>query len=269
MIRETFNMRPPILLLFLVAFSTSNCRRGADMVENDSPLASELKLLERQVGALRSAIADAKRGDLFSAGDLAIGVSEAVVQSTVSQALPIEKPVGTEFRARIDRAVVSFRSMQGSVTLEGRIWALADPSTFADLVLLGGIHGVEVEKETGLLTAEIVLDGWDVKRAAAIGTEADWIKGVVRLMGDRGLAVLRDLVPLVRIPVGIDNGIDLPGVSGGALTIPSGRLPFDASVSHVLPLSGRLWVMIHVTTTGWESTVVARSRESGPGKAGR
>jgi hypothetical protein len=141
--------------------------------------------------------------------------------------------------------------MQGSVRLEGRVWALSDPGTWADLALLGGIHDVEVDESSGILTASIVLDGYDVQRASAVGAEMDWIKDLVRLLGDRGLASLRDLVPAIRIPVGIEKGIDLPGVSGGAVTIPAGRLPLEARVSRVLPLSGRLWAMIHVTTTGW------------------
>ncbi|MEO5761728.1 MAG: hypothetical protein ABIR28_05380 [Vicinamibacteria bacterium] len=245
-------MRAPILPLVVLALVTLDCRRGPETVAPDSPLASEEKLLERQLVSLREAIADAKTGTLFSPRDIAVGVSEEVVQSTLQQALPIEQPVAKEFRARIERAQVSFRSMQGSVKLEGRIWALANPETFADLTLIGGINTAEVEPGTGVLRAEIVLDGWDIRRASAVGAEGDWVRNLVLLLGDNALTALRDLVPLLRIPVGIEDGIDLPGASGGALTIPAGRVPFEAEVSRVIPLSGRLWAMVHVTTTGWE-----------------
>lgn len=250
-------MRPPILLSFLLAFSMASCRGTPLPREPDSPQASELKLLERQVASLRSAVEDAKKGHLFSPGDLAVSVSEEVAQQAASQALPIEKPIGTQFVARIERVSMSFASMQEAVRLEGRIWAAAEPGTYADLLLMGGIHDVQVERDTGVLTAEIVLDGWDVHRAAAVGEESEWIKRVVRLLGDRGVNALRDLVPPVRIPVGIEKGIDLPGISGGAVTIPAGHLPIDASVSRVLPLSGRLWAMIHITTSGWERGITA------------
>ena len=249
-------MRWPILPSFALALAIPGCSAGPEAVPKDSALDSELKLLERQVDSLKSAITDAKAGQLFSVGDLAISVSEEVVQRAASQALPIQKPLGTEFQARIDRVLVSFRSMQGSVRLEGRVWTAAAPATYADLVLLGGIHDVEVDKATGMLTAEIVLDGWDVERASAVGAQGEWIKDLVRLMGDRGLAALRDLVPAVRIPVGIEKGIELPGMSGGPVIIPSGHLPLEARVVRVLPLSGRLWAMIHISTSGWE-----RSRE--------
>ena len=245
-------MRRPILLFFVATLSISACGRKPDVVAPDSPLASELKLLERQVASLTAAIADAKVGSLFPAGDIAVGVKEEVVQAAILQALPIEAPVARDFRARIERAVVSFRSMQGSVRLEGRVWALADPGTYADLILFGGIHRVEVDRKSGVLKAEIVLDGWDVKRASAIGEESAWVKSLVLFLGDQGLSALRDLAPAVRIPVGIEQGIDLPAVQGPPLTIPAGHLPFDAEVSRVLPLSGRLWVMIHVKTSGWE-----------------
>lgn len=250
-------MRTFILLPIVVASLIAGCGPKRDLVAGDSPLASELKLLERQAAALKEAIADANRGDLFPPDQIAVGVSEEVVQAAIAQALPLEQPVAQEFRARIERAAVSFESMQGSVVLEGRIWAVAEPGTYADLLLIGGIEDVDVEKATGILQASIVLDGWDVKRAAAMGEESELIKALVRLLGDRGLSALRDLVPDVRIPVGIEDGVDLPGLSG-PFTIPAGHLPFDAAVSRVLPLSGRLWVMVHVTTEGWQNTTPSR-----------
>ena len=259
-------MRRPILLFFAALISAAGCRKQVEVLTPDSPLASELKLLERQVASLKTAIADAKRGELFSPDDVAIGVSEQVVQSTLSQALPIERPVGTEFKARIERATVQFRSMQGSVKLEGRVWAVANPQTYADLVLLGGIQDVVIDRATGVLQAEIALDGWDVQRAAAVGMEFDWTRDLVRMLGDRGLTALRDLAPPVRIPVGIEKGIDLPGVSGGPVMIPSGHLPLEARVSRVLPLSGRLWAMIRVTSSGWERTAASSAP---PGKPAR
>ncbi len=261
-------MRPPILLrtvlALLIALPFAGCGQP-DVVPKDSPLASELKLLERQVASLKQAIRDAKRGELFPSRAIAIGASEEVVQAVVSQALPIEAPVSADFVARIDRAIVSFRSMQGSVRLEGRVWSNDDPATYADLVLLGGIHEVDIDRDTGVLRAQIALDGWDVQRAAAVGVEFEWTKDLVRLLGDRGLVALRALVPDVRIPVGIERGIDLPGVSGGAVTIPSGRLPLDAAVARVLPLSGRLWAMVEVTSTGWQRPG-PRAAPSAPGR---
>jgi hypothetical protein len=260
-------MRPPILLPIAVALSTLGCAKTAEIFQKDSPLASELKLLERQVGSLKTAIADAKRGVLFSQNDIAIGVSESVIQSTLSQAFPIERPVGRDFKARIERASVSFQSMQGAIRLEGRVWALASPDTYAELILMGGIQDVVVDPRNGVLRAEIVLDGWDVQRAAAVGMEFTWTKDLVKALGDRGLSALRDLVPAVRIPVAIERGIVLKGVSEGPVRIPSGHLPIDARVERVLPLSGRLWVMVATSTSGWERTPSRPRREESSRKA--
>lgn len=245
-------MRASILLRIACVLGVGACARpGSEAPAPDPLLVSQERLLERQVDALRTAIADAKAGLLFPPDDIAVGVSESVVQATIAQALPIEKAVGAEFRARVDRVVVSFRSMQGSVRLEGRVWAVADPGTYADLFLLGGLEQARVDRSTGTLEGSIVLDGWDVQRAVAAGAEMDWIRDLVHLVGDRGLEELRELVPQVRIPVGVEQGIDLPGLAGGPVTVPAGRLPLDASVTRVLPLSGRLWVMIGVRSGGW------------------
>ncbi len=264
-------MRPPILLrialALLLAPPIGSCRKAADVVTPDSPLASELKLLERQVASLKEAVRDAKRGELFSPGDIAIGVTEEVVQTVLSQAFPIEQSVSEDFVGRIDRAIVSFRSMQGSVRLEGRVWAKADPATYADLILLGGIHEVDIDRDTGVLRAQIALDGWDVQRAAAVGMEFEWTKGLVRTLGEKGLVALRALVPDVSIPVAIERGIDLPGVNGGVVSIPAGHLPLEAEVARVLPLSGRLWAMIDVSSTGWKNSAAKSGGAAGAGKS--
>ena len=131
--------------------------------------------------------------------------------------------------------------------------------------LLLARHEVDIDHDTGVLRAQIALDGWDIQRAAAVGMEFGWTKDLVRMLGERGLVALRDLVPDVRIPVGIERGIDLPGVSGGVVTIPRGRLPLDAAVARVLPLSGRLWAMVEVTTTGWQRPT-AKSVATGKGR---
>lgn len=264
-------MRPPILLrialVLLLIPSLSGCRRAAEVVSPDSPMASELKLLERQVASLKEAIQDAKRGELFSPGDIAIGVTEEVVQTVLSEAFPIEQAVSEDFVGRIDRAIVSFRSMQGSVRLEGRVWAKADPATYADLILLGGIHEVEIDRDTGVLRARIALDGWDVQRASAAGMEFEWTRELVRMIGEKGLETLRNLVPPVRIPVGIERGIDLPGVQGGVVSIPAGHLPLEAEVARVLPISGRLWAMVDVSSSGWRKSEGKSTNPADSGKS--
>ena len=262
MIRDIPYMRASILLcLGLGAMPfLAGCREREETVGPDSPLASELKLLERQVTALEEAVTDAKKGELFPSGDIAIGLSETAVQSAVSQALPIERRIGSDFQARIERVTVSFRSMQGVVTLEGRVWAIVEPNTYADLVLLGGIGDVDIDRATGVLSARIELDGWDVRRAAAVGAEVEWMKTLVQTLGADGVAQLRELVPDLKIPVGIEKAIDLPGADGHPVAIPAGRVPLDARVSRVLPLSGRLWAMVRVDTTGWEPSPATKGQ---------
>jgi len=67
--------------------------------------------------------------------------------------------------------------------------------------------------------------------------------------------------------VAIERGIDLPGVSGGVVSIPAGHLPLEAEVARVLPLSGRLWAMIDVSTTGWRNSAAKPGGAAGAGKS--
>lgn len=234
------------------------CRPAKQALEETNTTASraaqadaEKKRLERQVAALERAIVDSKKGALFSPDYLAVGASEDVAKQLIARALPIEKDVTKDFHAKIDQAQVSFRSFEASVVLQGRISRKGDPSTFADLKLIGGIPTIEIEENGKTLRADIVLDSFDVTRAAAMGAEHDLVTLAARELGARGLDALRELVPPLRFPITLEQAIDVPGVSEGPATIRGGRLPLSAKVARVLPVSGRLWAMVAVDTAGW------------------
>jgi hypothetical protein len=248
-VRLGFVLAATVLLAPACNRSRPNATASASLAER----AVETQQLERQVEALKRALVDAQKGALFSPDHLAIGASEEVAQALIARALPIEKEIAGRFQSRIERATVSFRSLQASVVLEGRVSHKEDGETFADLKLFGGIPTIEVDPGGRTLRADIVLDSFQVTRAAAAGAEHALVTMVARELGERGLDALRALVPPLRLPVALEQAISMPGVTEGPVAIQGGELPLRASVARVLPISGRLWAMVDVKDDGWRT----------------
>lgn len=208
--------------------------------------------LRRQVEGLRGALVDAQKGTLVSPDHIAIGVDEETAKGLISAALPIERVVADDFHARIETATVAFRSFEATVTLEGRVTHRDMPATYADLILRGAIPSVDIDPERRSLRAEITLDSFEVKRAAAVGAENDLVTLAARRFGERGLAELRALVPQLQLPVALEQEIDMPAIHEGPVSIPGGRLPLEARVARVIAASGRLWAMVEVAKPKWQ-----------------
>ncbi len=232
----------------VLALAAAACREGGP-----TPRArAEEALLKRQVEGLRSLIEAAERKQLFSADHLAIGVEEALVRELLAATLPQEKTIAGRARVRLEKADVSFRSVQSVVTVSGRVSSQSEPSTFADLTLTGGLDRIEVNPQTGKLVARVVLDDFEVQRAAAGGAESGFVRSAVESLGQQGLESLSELVPPIEIPVRLEQQIEMGGLGEGPVSVMPARLPLTAVVAQVLPLSGRLWVMIEVTAGPWQ-----------------
>lgn len=219
----------------------------------------EEALLRRQNQGLRELIADAEKGTLFSPEHLVVGVDEALARALLRAGLPQERTVG-RFRVRVEEADVRFRSTQSVVTLGGRVATAEDPETFVDLTLLGGLDRLEVDSATATLTARVVIDRFEVQRAEAGGSESAVAKSVIAGLAERGLSSLADLVPRLEIPVRLDHELNLTGFGDGPVSVRPARLPIQVAVARVLPLGGRLWVMLQVSAGPWTRRATEAAR---------
>lgn len=224
------------------------------------PLSPEEGLLRRDIEGLQRLIDAAAQQRLFSPDHLAVGIDEGFVRQLLASALPLERLVAGQVRVRLEKAEVSFRSAQSLVTLTGRVSREGAPDTFADLTVTGGIERIEVDPRTGRLAARAALDRFEVRRAAASGEESGLVKAAVEVLGRQGVASLGDLVPPLEIPVRLEQRIEMEGLGEGPVSIRPARLPLAASVALILPLSGRLWVMIRVTAGPWERAPTTGAR---------
>jgi hypothetical protein len=217
------------------------CRGGAPRAR------AEGAALLRQTEGLRELIAD--KGGLFPSDQLAIGIKADLLRDLLQRHLPLETVLGDQLRVRLERAEVSLESSQSLVTLQGRVSPVQNADAFADLELLGGFRRIEVDAG-GILTARVELDRIEVQRLAAGMLERGLVDGVTEILGGRSLGALGDVLPLIEIPLRLDQQIEFAGFAEGVVSVAPKRLPVRVSVARVLPVAGRLWVLLDVSADG-------------------
>jgi hypothetical protein len=240
------------LTVALAASLAVACGRGNS--DEAARARREKAILDRQIPGLRELVELAEKGTLFAPDWLAIGIDEKLVQDLLAASLPQEQGIGERFKARLETAEVSFRGNQSLVTLRGRVGPKENPDTFADLTLMGGFDELKIDAGTGALTARVGLYHFEVQRAAAGGMQIGLVGSVVEELGRQRLDSLRDLVPPLQIPVRLESGFTIPGLGEGAVQMEAGELPFQLDVTRVVPLGGRLWVLIKATAGPWKAT---------------
>jgi hypothetical protein len=206
--------------------------------------------LRRQTEGLRELLAAADKGSLFSADQLAIGIKAELLRDLLQKRLPIETIIGEQLRVRLEKAEVSLENSQSLVTLQGRVSPVDGADAFADLELLGGLHRLEVDAATGILTARVELDRIEVQRLAAGVLERGLVQGINESLGGRSLGALGDVLPLIEIPVRFDQSIEFKGFAEGVVSVRPKRIPVRVSVARVIPVAGRLWILLDISTDG-------------------
>ena len=228
--------------LLVLAGALAGCR-------GDSQARAEAAILRRQIGGLRQLIADDEKGRLFPPDQLAIGIRQDLVRDLLQRRLPLETVPVPPLRVRLETADIAFEGGQSLVTLQGRVRPLDGVATYADLTLSGGLHRFEVDAKGGILRARVELDHVDLRRVEAdTAVERGLVEALNDTLRGRGLGAVGDVLPAVEMPIRLDQVVDFPGVDAGILSVPAGRMPIDVSVARVVPVAGRLWVFLQVTT---------------------
>ena len=211
---------------------------------------AEATVLVRQTNGLRELLAAAEKGSLFPPDRLAVGVKQELVRDLLQRRLPVETVLLEQFRVRLERADVAFENGESLVTLAGRVTPVQGEDAFAEVALVGGLHRFEVDPESGMVTARFDLDRVDVPRVATGSLEPGLLRSLTEGIQGRGLAALGELLPRVEIPVRLDQAVEFEGFSEGVVSVPGARLPLRVGVSRVVPVMGRLWIMLEIAAAG-------------------
>jgi hypothetical protein len=231
------------------------CRGGADARE--ATIRGEKVLVQKQIDGLQALIAAQKRGELTKPNQLLVGADEATVERLIGATLPQERVISNRFRIRLDKAQVRFRGNQSVISLAGRASAVSAPATFVDVSLKGGLSDLTVQRDSGALTTRVAIYSLEVQRAAAIGAENGAVRELAKALGQARVDSLADLGPSVVIPIRLHEDIPLNGLDEEPLTAAPGKLHIQLTVSRVLAVSGRLWVLLDVVAGPWMTAAQA------------
>jgi hypothetical protein len=203
-------------------------------------------LYEKQISGLEETLARARK-DGISRDRILIGISEQVFREVVRATLPQEVVLKDRVRLRLEKADTYFRYTQGVVVFDGRLTSVKQPKLFIAVRLAGGIDRVDFTD--GRLSALVKLYWFEVL-GSALG---DMGKAVVEAIVRDNMNLVTDVIPPIAIPVRLEQGLAIKGLSEGPVSVSPGTLPFSASVARLTSLNGRLWIGLEIKAGPWKS----------------
>ncbi len=212
----------------------------------DAPARGEAARLRRQIDGLRTALAEGGKESFLSADQLVVGVRQELARDLLQARLPLTTVLWERFSVNLESADVRFESSQSLITIEGRMHALAAPLNVAEFVLAGGLDRIAVDPESGLLTSRVALDRIEVKKVATGNMDPGVARTMVEGLAGQGLGATEGVIPPLEIPMRLDQTIDSRGLHDRVVFVPPGRLALQVTVKQVLPMQGRLWVILAI-----------------------
>jgi len=241
--------RLSVHLALLLVLAGAACRR------EDAAAAArrtEKALLERQLRGMQELIDAASAGTLTKTGQIFIGIEDETIQQLVSAALPLDVVVANHFLVHLDSAQASFRASQSVITLRGRASPKGSPDTYVGIIVSGGLDRLEISEETGTLVGRVVADGLQVERVKAAGADRPGIQALIEGLGRTQLSAISEAMPKIEIPVRLDPEIKIGGFGDGPVKVAPGALPLKLSVARIVPVSGKLWVLLDADVGQWK-----------------
>lgn len=224
--------------LTLALLSSAGCGR---QYEGGGELRAQRVVLQREVDGLRETVALLERGEpVFSEKTVAVAIDEALVRELVAAELPFEADSG-DFHLTLREAEVHFQGAP-TVRLRGELTRAGVLDLRAAVEVIGALADTRVDHASASLTARIAVDHLGIEKVAGLealvsGSTLDEIARALRL-------AIADALPPIRIPVKVEEAIELPAVTHGPVRIAGARMPIAAAVERVFAGQGRLWIGI-------------------------
>jgi len=199
-----------------------------------------------QIASLETLIAQAEKGELVTTDLIAIGISEDAVRTLLNASLPQEVVVANRLRVRLESAEPVFRGNKAGLLFRARVSSVAAPNAYATIEMGGGLENFKLDG--GKLTATVLLGHFSVLESSIGDLGADALDSLVRANAE----TIQDAIPPVEIPVQLEQSIKIGGLTEGTVVTKSGVLPLNISVSQVLPVNQRLWVLLQAKAGPWQ-----------------
>jgi hypothetical protein len=207
---------------------------------------SQAEFRRGQIASLEKLIAQAEKGDLVTTDLIAIGISEEAVRTLLNASLPQETVVADRLRVRLESAEPSFRGNKAGLLLRARASSVDAPDAYATLEMGGGLEDFKLDG--GKLTATVRLAHFSVLESSIGDLAADALDSLVRANAE----AIQHAIPPIEIPVQLEESIQIGGLTEGAVVAKPGALPLRISVSRVIPVNERLWVLLQAKAGPWQ-----------------
>ncbi len=205
------------------------------------------RLLEDELIQLGRLLDRARRGELATDGQIAIGVSESLVQRLLAASLPPERVLAGRLHVGLEKVEPLFRGGIAAILFRARVNSTDLPDARVELELAGSLKDVHLEK--GRLTARVALLHFTVLSSFAGALGKNLVEDAVRA----NLSTIEGWIPPLEIPVLLEEGVDFGRLRDGPVRVGAGRLPLHLALSHVVPVNERLWLLVQAAAGEWES----------------
>jgi hypothetical protein len=215
------------------------CRKD----QGEGELHAKEAALEREAEGLRATLAKLEGGEPILPDDaVMVAVSDSVIKDFLDAQLPFEADA-EGFKVKLTRGEAVFRGAP-AVHLAGSIWHADHPDLVGVVRAQGALEDIRVEPDTGTLRATIALDHVDLVELG--GLEKYLPGGSINELARTVRKQLEPHLPVIQIPVKIEQGVELPSVTRGPVLIQGARMPLAVSVADVFAGNGILWVAVRV-----------------------
>jgi hypothetical protein len=200
-----------------------------------------------QIANLEALIAKAEKGEVVTNDQIAIGISEDVMKSVLNASLPREVVVADRLRVRIESAVPVFRGSVAGLVFRATASSLDVDGASATLEIGGTLD--QFRFENGRLLSPVSLAHFTVLESSVGNLASDALQHLVQ----SNASLIQDVIPPLEIPVHIEQSIKIGGLTSGAVVAKPGALPLEITVSQVIPVNQRLWVLLKAKAGPWKA----------------
>ena len=199
-----------------------------------------------QISTLEKLIAQAEKGELVTTDQIAIGISEELLGGLVQASLPPQIVVANRLRLHFESVQPLFRGGEAGVMFKAKVSSNDAPDASATIEIGGGLD--EFNFKEGRLAARVKLKYFRVAEASFGDLGANVLEGLVKA----NLQVIENAIPAIEVPVQLEQAIKIGGLTEGAVVAKPGVLPLAISVSQVIPVNHRLWVLLSAKAGPWQ-----------------
>jgi len=228
-----------LAIVLAIAATLAGCSKK---YEGGGELRAQRVVLQRELDGLSETVERLERGDpVFAEKDVVVAIDESLLRELILAELPFEADSGPN-HLTLSECEVRFHGAP-TVRLRGVVSRTGAVDLQAAIEVIGAIADIAVDPESAALKARIAVDHLDIEKASGIeslvtGSTLDELARALRL-------AISDKLPVLRIPVKVEQAIELPAVTNGPVRVAGARMPIDAGVDRVFAGEGRLWIGLY------------------------